>query len=132
MTDTDRPGLARLREIQERCNKATEGPWAYEAVSDKSNEWCLGVVVGNDDKPLSGRVEQGQGIIDHAIVREAMGLEDAAFIAHAREDIPYLLQRVAECEAALAAPSQLESKNLHESRSPDGDGQCRDTGIADD
>lgn len=92
-----------LKEIQHRVDAATEGPWAYEAVSEKSNDWCLGIVIGDDDKPLSGKVEHGEGVVDYAIVREAVGLHDAAFIAHAREDIPFLLEEILALRATITA-----------------------------
>lgn len=94
---------SRLAEIQARCKAATPGPWAWECVGEKSNEWCLGIVCDDDGNPLSGMIEKGQGVVVESIVTEADGFNNADFIAHARQDIPDLLAYIAELQDALAA-----------------------------
>lgn len=62
-----------LEAIKERCDKATEGPWEVAITADGG--WVL------DDT---------DNIVCGTCVRD----EDAAFIAHSREDIPKLLAEI--------------------------------------
>lgn len=66
----------KLKEIQDRANKATIGPWVYMG----------------ETKPYEGMV-LSSGNIDR--ICGTVGLDDRPndmeFIAHSREDIPYLL-----------------------------------------
>ena len=86
-----------IKEIRERVGKASVGPWL-------ANQMCvddpLGLfygIVSYDEKrdyqrggyPVTGK---------HACLDE----DDASFIAHAREDIPYLLGLVEGHEITLA------------------------------
>jgi hypothetical protein len=91
----------RLSQIRERCEKATQGPWAWESTGEKSNEWALGVVLDANNQPISGHNEAAgesdDTVVDEAIVDNGVGpFADADFIAHAREDVPYLLDLVSE------------------------------------
>lgn len=83
------PTADRLREIQERESKATEGPWEYAV-----------------DSCLRCRDEGKEGEYDilqvpsgyHAMLDRK---EDADFIAHSRSDIPWLLKLAAELQLDL-------------------------------
>ncbi|MFB7548541.1 hypothetical protein [Streptomyces sp. NPDC056154] len=85
----------RLAEIEARAAAATPGPWQndqaeiHQGMPDAPDIWVawIGEALDIDDQPQSNN--------------------NAAFIAHAREDIPYLLDRVAELEAKLAAIRHL-------------------------
>lgn len=68
----------RLAEIRGREKVATQGPWA---VQDKG---AIPLIYGPDGERVAK-------VIDHQ--------EDAAFIAHAREDIPALLDEVERLRA---------------------------------
>ena len=71
----------RLREIRERAEKATLGPWY---VGEKITWMVRSSAFGN---------------IAHCDLQGGPGNEaDAVFIAHAREDIPYLLERLETLE----------------------------------
>lgn len=82
--------MTRIDEIRERAEKATKGPW----------EW-------------SGRKEDADGFIYHpqgSYLADTLILLgdtyeddhlDLDFIAHSREDIPYLLNRIKELEGLL-------------------------------
>lgn len=69
----------RISEIRARCDAATPGPWEY-----RDNGFDGGVYAANEilfgGEPCEGRIEPDD--------------PNAAFIAHARTDIPYLLVEI--------------------------------------
>lgn len=69
----------RLREIEERVAKASPGPWVVEGTGgihmDGTRDWYA-VRIGNH------------------VIRGLDGKAEADFIAHSREDIPWLIQQV--------------------------------------
>lgn len=69
-----------LEEIALRADKATEGPWGIADTSDGA--WI---------------VDESGGIITGTTER----LSDANFTAHAREDIPSLLEHISKQEAEI-------------------------------
>lgn len=78
----------KLREIEERCEKATEGPWFYdwgnweiESRSDSSFRTSVCSMTPEDRLSCDG---QEQNPVDSS--------DDGEFIAHARTDIPKLLK----------------------------------------
>lgn len=71
----------RLRQIEERVNGATEGPWR---------------VVGRHGGHRTNWIMVTSGTLAMAAADYEA---DAAFIAHARSDIPWLLAALAEMEA---------------------------------
>lgn len=80
---------SRLEQIQDRVAKATKGPWHTEC---PQVNWRI-------------RNETGWYILETEPRRGAnvRTRDDAEFIAHAREDVPYLLLRVRELETEIAA-----------------------------
>jgi len=79
----------RIAQIEARCNAASPGPWTWEP------SWPEGQVLttaGLRDGPW------------HAIARRRWDneLADAAFILAAREDVPWLLNRLREAKAQIA------------------------------
>ena len=78
-----------LKEIIERERKATKGPWKYE----KGDYWG-----SHDEWAFLGPVF-GHGFIDNTCVY--CEKTDADFIAHARQDIPYLLSIIARMRECL-------------------------------
>lgn len=96
--------MSREAEIRARCDAATAGPWKQRHYHPDSG--C--------DSAFTDVVEQGHAGDEwrHTVAR-ALDLRDctyknygtarnAEFIAHARDDVPYLLDRVAALEAQLA------------------------------
>jgi len=101
----------RLREIEQRCEKATRGPWEWESFPVVLNE------LGKKEFPegielshtwirtswVNGQMKDKMPIVfstfcpyiepEHDVDVEE---KDADFIAHAREDIPYLLSVIKE------------------------------------
>lgn len=79
--------MKRLDEIEARANAATEGPWEWEG--EAKGEWEIGAnsLVPSrrpDDPVLYGYGYDASGI-------EVSNDADAEFIAHARTDVPALL-----------------------------------------
>lgn len=104
------PGPLDLDRLRVLAEAATEGPWAWESVGDKDNDWCLGVLCGEDDQPLSGRVEAASDAVADELVCSGNGLHNAAYIAAVSPDVLLALlfrlqaseARVRELERALA------------------------------
>ena len=78
--------MSRIEEIRQRAEKATEGPWEIAT---------SGFHIGREIRP------KGMPQISIALCRGILlgqGPANAEFIARAREDVPHLLERVAELE----------------------------------
>jgi hypothetical protein len=111
-----------LEAVRQRAENATPGPWETCEISKLSHAKWFGVLGGGSDDSL---IDIGVDTLNEA---------DATFIAHARTDIPALLEHIAELEAELArlkdALINTERKEIvrtyyrqvHErfSKSPDG------------
>lgn len=88
----------RIAEIKARANAATPGPWTASAPHPYCGEiWVVGpddpdgaIATGFDDTPA-----------------------DAAFIAHARTDVPWLLDRIEALEQELAAQRAIGEAAEH-------------------
>lgn len=82
----------RIAEIHARCEAATPGPWEWgvcnESWGEVEAESLKGVITLKDDYP--GYPECGE----HLIME--LSKPDADFIAHSREDVPFLLDQLAE------------------------------------
>lgn len=86
--------MERIDEIQARCDAATPGPWEYfDNGFDGEIRSTTGTsrFAGAPENICGG--EPGEGRIDDG--------PDAQFIAHSREDIPYLLAEVKRLNAVL-------------------------------
>jgi hypothetical protein len=78
--------MSRIGEIRARCEAATPGPWS---------------VTGRNGHDLTIYGHIAVLPPDSASTAYCMDMTDARFIAHAREDVPWLLKRVEALEAAL-------------------------------
>jgi hypothetical protein len=103
----------RLAEIAARAEAATEGPWG-------SHRDLAGVYTVQ----VNPRVIPGFGSVTEGDVAQILTREDdkayanVRFIAHAREDMPALLARIAELETALAAAGRSLSSFIFDSDDP--------------
>lgn len=129
MTDPQAP--AREQEIRERCEKATKGPWRARAEIDRGDDLqgtatlytvCAGKEDWRDNKghfhPDDARYvideihvagcgyDRDYGYPEGGIQRK----EDASFIAHAREDVPYLLDALASLREDHARLQQSQQE----------------------
>ena len=96
----DRPVAETLREISKRADKATPGPWVFRSLGGTNQEspeppeyWAVdprGNILAADHYPGDGR--------------------DVEFIAHAREDIPFLLSVIER----LSAPLEVTDAKVEE------------------
>ena len=91
----------RLEEIRQRAEAATPGPWvAYgNTVDQEKTGWHQ--VVGTELTGLPYMTYE----------RLTTKNEDATFIAHAREDIPYLLAEAERLRIALASVGYRLTRN---------------------
>lgn len=100
---------ARLDEIRERCEKATKGPWQTKQHDVGDEEYCWvadEIIVANGRKVVAN--EGGLAPANQEWQREQINA-DSEFIAHARTDIPYLLELASSLRAQLdAAKNEIE------------------------
>jgi len=83
-----------LKEIDERADKATPGPWTTETPKKDEDGWTQGVSVAST----------GRGSIIYSLTEGgAFPYNDRYFIAHARTDIPALLAHIREQEVYVMA-----------------------------
>ncbi len=94
----------RIEAIRARCDAATRGPWKYDGM----------VYVWTDAFPMMMVADiRGWGYLTGTLglsnedASKQMD-ENAVFIAHAREDLPWALDRIAELKAALAEAQRRE------------------------
>lgn len=87
---------ARIQEIRERVEKATSGPWkiheVHDSCCDYARDWETDEIP--DHEPESRGMTCPDGGLNHGEDYELFTEPDATFIAHAREDIPYLLSEL--------------------------------------
>jgi len=88
--------MDRIKEVRERANKATPGPWHTDSVGSESifGQW---VFVGPSEYEDDISSYKSPGVYIYA-PDDAPSEEDAEFIAHARDDMPFLLERIDELE----------------------------------
>ena len=104
----------RLDEIRSRAEAATPGPWTIEPLDrkyygteilDGNAELLFTIWRENESGPSVREIERSglDGDFDWSHMELADDYADATFIAHAREDIPYLLAENEQLIAFLAA-----------------------------
>lgn len=91
--------MTRLDEIREREKKATKGPWKAD-----------GKIVRPISEEIKRRAPIAMTDCSHGIGQAGVSDENNAdFIAHSREDIPYLLERLEAAEEALRGQCDCNS-----------------------
>ncbi len=103
----------RIAEIRARLDAATEGPWIHEPSE---------VLHGTEDVRLHYVSDQAAIADDDPPMCSFYSRADAEFVAHAREDVPFLLS---ELEAAQARLDKVRA--LHQ-RCDDGEQGYRPDG----
>jgi hypothetical protein len=101
MSETTDPQARRVEEIRARCEAATEGPWGYRGPTrDVLAEYDGGAVrerrgmrPAGDTFPLIGKI---------------MSPPDGEFVAHAREDVPFLLSELARLSGEVRRLEEVE------------------------
>ena len=108
-TDDAHPLPSQTQEVEKEAARLlqdiTPGPWAWEWIAEKLNEWAVGQAFDKDGKPIEGRLPEGEWLEDTIIERRLVGMNetgharaaDAEFIAAAPRLVKVLL-------ALLAAP----------------------------
>lgn len=95
LTDT------RLAEIEERCRRAQTGPWTVDWGEEIGSNWVVATGPAYDQTTI-GTYAVCTDSIRCSDTNAADGEDDAEFIAHARSDIPALLEEVRRLRALLA------------------------------
>lgn len=94
--------MAWLEEIKQRAEKATPGPWKAKQVHSAGAIAEMDCLDANDDWEGAAYWLEGPAWID----LEDEGLffqeQDVKFIAHAREDIPFLIAQVEQLRRIIA------------------------------
>lgn len=85
----------RIQEIKERAEWATQGPWGGDGVT--INNWPSG-----SEQPyvLMEWIANGNGVVHENDEPYVNHENDSSFMAHAREDIPFLLQTIEDLRSA--------------------------------
>jgi hypothetical protein len=106
----------RLQEIQDRVQKASPGPWkVQEKIYEDGKEYLAERRIVTDYK--HPQLKDVVGIITLGICiyephyRVFIDKENAEFIAHAREDIPFLLNLVREQQKEIDRLQRLVHKH---------------------
>lgn len=103
-----------LEAIQGRLAKITPGPWAWESIAEKSNEFAVGTAYNEAGEQLTGLLPEGEWLDDKVIERRVcVGMNesghanfaDADFIANAPADIATLLAAVETIQREKASCS---------------------------
>jgi len=91
--------MTRLDEIAQRAENATKGPWHSPGLGEVHSDHDHGIYVRvlAPDEP-------------DPVVADLCGDADAEFIAHAREDIPYLLAEVRRLDAEKVADQRFHER----------------------
>ena len=88
-----------IAEAERLLKDITPGPWAWEWIAEKSNEWAVGQAFDAQGQPIEGRIPEGEWIEDTVIERRLIGMNesghawaaDAEFIAAAPRIVRKLL-----------------------------------------
>lgn len=106
----------RLRQIQERCDNATPGTWAVADAGlglvslEVSPHKFNGMVVSVDAEPQRHGYISKSDVGGYARSRKE-GIANTHFIAHARQDIPWLLAEIERLRSE-AKPSEPNSQEV--------------------
>lgn len=73
-----------IKQIQERCERATKGPWISFVEGRDHTSGCSFIRTAGDDIELTGA-----------------SADDQDFIAHARQDIPALIEEICRLRKIL-------------------------------
>ena len=92
-----------LKEIEERCNKATPGPWKTLPPDSVNPYWYV-----------TRRQGEEEGFYIACFFN---GKEDAEFVINSREDIPKLMSYIKDLE------SQILNRSLEKKKVPENSGK---------
>ena len=88
--------MSTLEEIKKRAENATPGPWFRQYVDVVTTDPDPRDI--HSDAPRECRISRRA---EHLDFKDAQGIRDADFIAHARTDVPKLVNALERVEALL-------------------------------
>lgn len=100
----------RIDEIRARADAATPGPWGTEY----DGKGTYHVHARLRTTPSEGMASDGVVASLHGEHGDTQAYRNARFVAHARQDVMFLLGRVAELEARVAASQSERTAALRE------------------
>lgn len=92
--------MSRLDEIRKRTEAATEGPWKNDGWDNFNPDTLEACCVVEFPKDIVAVFVNADGCDTWEEARSTNAANDADFIAHSREDIPYLLGLVDRLKTA--------------------------------
>ena len=110
MTASDRDLRETLTRIRRQVNAATDGPWAPWLDQDGTPHMNGLLMVGNADAVIP----EGEFWVEDVDINPVAHTylpEDREFIAHARTDVPWLLEQVERRDKALEAVLDLHKED---------------------
>jgi hypothetical protein len=90
---------AYLLEVAARCKAAQVGPWRVDRGKEVGDNWIVATGAGYHDNDCWAVATDS---IHASDANAADGQDDATFIAHARQDVPRLLEEIARLRAIVA------------------------------
>ena len=92
----------RINEIKARLVEATLGPWMINPSLDKYNRTWF--TISNGEEPVA-QICENPSSYDDSLSNAA---SDARFIAHAQNDIEFLLKHIQKLEAELSTKKLIQ------------------------
>lgn len=131
---TDKTTLTRLIAIRLRCEQATPGPWHDTDLPDGTLRISFVPLAGDGGVPDTAPGFPGYALCaifpGDAEMYEGEEYGNAAFIAHSRADVPWLLGRLDALEAALRRWVEADGGGgLHMNRCASVEGDACDCGL---
>lgn len=113
--------LDKLKEMRERADKATGGPWSGDVNGPRPQDYGGGLVMHQQSVHVGEQRNQGNALAivylggDGALSGKPEAVQaNADFIAHARQDIPDLLDEVVALRQQLAEKDRAHEAELTE------------------
>lgn len=88
-----------LAEVAARCKAAQVGPWRVDRGKEIGDNWIVATGAGYHDNDCWAVATDSMHASD---CNAADGQDDATFIAHARQDVPRLLEEITRLRAIVA------------------------------
>ena len=99
-----------LTEVEARAERATKGPWKYDAMANVGENWLLGVI--NTGVDVDGKAQ-------HIVTTDRLRasdctsggpIEDSTFIAASRTDVPRLVRMLRVAIVTLASRADYDEQ----------------------
>jgi hypothetical protein len=103
---------ATVPEAERLLKQITPGPWAWEWIAEKSNEWAVGQAFDADGKAIEGRLPNGEWLEDRIIERRLVGMNESGHARAADAEFIAASPRLVRDFLAMLRSSQEEIARL--------------------